>query len=501
MKSKKSLIGVIFLLLIFLLLSSFSLQALDLAEQISTFTLDNGLKVIMVEGGEAPVIHFRLMFDVGGVDEPEGLGGIAHMVEHMAFKGTTSLGTDDPEKEQKLLKEMDETADAYFSARDQDVDEDRLKELEKEFIEAQEKAKEVADPNPLQSIVDKHGADGYNAATGYDHTSYFLSLPSNRLELFARIKADFMKNAVFRYFYEEVEVVKEERRQRNEDEPTGFLREHFLDTAFFEHYYGRPLIGSMEEIDNYRRQVALDFWEKHYHPNRAVLVMAGDLNPKEDIEVIKEYFGVIPEGPEERIQIPEEPQQTEERRTKVTFDAEPQMFIGYHIPAYPDRDVYVMDVISAVLGTGRTSRLYRRLVTEEEVAVDVNTYTGVPGYRYPNLFAIHVVTRDPHTPQEVEELIYEEIEKIKEELISDREMEKVRNQVKAGYIRQLESSSGLAYQLAFYEQFLDGWEKMMEYPDKIISVTREQIQENALKYLSAENRTVAILEPEEGGNN
>ena len=491
----------VILLILILVLASIPVRSIELREQVSTFTLDNGFRVIMVEKQGAPVIHFRLMFDVGGVDEPEGLGGIAHMVEHMAFKGTTSVGTDNFKREQELLVKMDQAAEDYFSAREEDMDDEEVTELKEEFTAAQKKAQQLADPNPLKGIFDKHGAEGYNAATGYDHTSYFLSLPANRLELFSRIKADVIENAVFRYFYEEVDVVKEERVQRNEDEPTGFLRENFLQEAFVRHFYGRPLIGSMEEIDNYRRQEALDFWNDHYHPNRAVLVMVGDVSPQEDIKIIEDYFGEISAGPEKKTYVPFEPLQMEERRTRVTFDAEPQMFIGYHIPTYPDQDAYVMDVVSSVLGTGRTSRLYRRLVIEEEVAANVSTSTGIPGYRYPNLFTVHVVTKGDHNPEEVEELVYEEIEKLKEEKISEWELQKVKNQVRANYIRELDSSSGLAYQMAFYEHFLDGWENMKEYPDKIISVTKEQIQQIADEYLLENNRTVAILEKEEGGSN
>ena len=498
---RKTVILSALLIIAFIVTAGLSLQALDLAEQVSTHTLDNNMKVIMVERGEAPVIHFRLMFDVGAVDEPEGLGGIAHMVEHMAFKGTTTIGSENWEKESEYLENIDEAADAYFSAREkEDISEERLTELEENFKAAREAAQEWSDSNPLQSIFDEHGARGYNAATGYDHTSYFLTLPSNRLELFARVKADVIQNAVFRYFYEEVDVVKEERRQRNEDEPTGYLMENFLSEAYSEHYYGRPLIGSMEEIEGYRRQEAINFWEEHYHPNRAVLVMSGDVNPDEDIEIIEKYFGRLESEPETRIEIPEEPEQQEERRTNVTFDAEPQIFMGFHKPTYPDEDAYAMDAVSAILGRGRTSRLHRRLVTEEEVAVEVDTYSSYPGFRYPNLFAIHVITRSPHTPEDVEDIIYEEIEKLKEESVSDWELEKVRNQVRADYIRELDSSEGLAFQLAFHEHFLDGWENMMEYPEQIEKITSEDIQRAAEEYLVEDNRTVAILEAEEGGD-
>ncbi|MFW6308891.1 MAG: M16 family metallopeptidase, partial [bacterium] len=436
---------------IFLFTLNLYTHSITLKDQVSTYTLDNGMEVIMVEQDFSPTIHFNLMFDVGGIDEPAGLGGIAHMVEHMAFKGTPSLGSENFDKEKELLDKMEKAAEKYFEAREKEVSEDKLDELKSEFEKYQSQAQEQADSNPLQSIFDTHGAQSYNAGTGYDTTSYHLSLPANKLELFARIKADVLKNAVFRYFYEEVDVVKEERKQRNEDDPSGYLQENYLKEAFKYHHYGRSLIGNMEEISDYRKSTARDFWNKHYHPNRAVLVMIGDVNPDQDIEIIKKYFGTIPEGPETERLIPPEPIQTSERRTTVTFDAEPQMIIGFHKPTYPERDAYIMDVISSILGEGRTSRLYRRLVTEEQVATDVSTHSGMPGVRDDNQFIIEVETRNPHKPEEVEEIIYEEIDKLKQEPITQKELEKVHNQVRGDFIKQLDSREGLARQLAFYE--------------------------------------------------
>ncbi|MFW6007584.1 MAG: M16 family metallopeptidase [Halanaerobiales bacterium] len=486
------------LIITFLIIFYFTNNSLsfNLNEQVSTHTLDNGMEVIMVERDFSPTIHFNLMFDVGGIDEPAGKGGIAHMVEHMAFKGTPSLGSKDPEKEKNLLEDLEKTAGKYFEAKDNDTAEEKLEELKEKFEKSQEKAREQAETNPLQGIFDKHGAQNYNAGTGYDTTYYYLSLPENKLELYARIQADILKNSVFRYFYKEVDVVKEERRQRNEDDPFGYLQEQYLQKAFQYHHYGRSLIGNMDEISNYRMTEARDFWNTYYHPNRAVLVMIGDIDPEKDIEIIEKYFEAVPAGPEEKTAIPPEPIQTSERRTEVTFDAEPQMLIGYHKPTYPEKDAYIMDIISALLGKGRTSRLYQRLVREEQVAVDVSTYNNMPGMREDNQFSIHVKTRHPHTPEEVEEIIYDEIDKLINEPISEKELEKVFNQVRGDFIRQLDSREGLARQLAFYEHFLDGWENLEKYPDIINSITPKEIQNTARYYLQKDNRTVAILKSE-----
>lgn len=482
----------VFLCLLTLLLASVPAAATDLLDRIDAFTLDNGLRVLLVQEEHAPIIHFHLMFDVGGVDEEPGLGGIAHMVEHMAFKGTETVGSLDYEQERELLDELEDAADQYFDAVDAG-DTEAAAEAEAEFMRLRQELQDLAIPDVLSQLFDQHGGRGLNAYTGYDRTAYFLSLPSNRRELWLRVYADILENAVFRYFYEEVDVVKEERRQRNEDDPTGFLMEHFLKTAFEEHPYGRPLIGSMEEISGYRWAAAREFWDAHYHPNRAVLVLVGDIDPETDRELIEQYFGVLDSAERHERAIPVEPPQKEQRRVAVSYDAEPEIMIGFHKPTYPDRDAYVMDVIRSLLGSGRTSRLYDRLVLSEQAALSVNVYSSFPGIRFPNLFTVWASPRHPHTPGDIEQLVMEEIERIQTDLVSQWELEKIVNQAQASFIRGLASPSGLAGQLATYELFLDGYQNVMDYPDIIASITPEEIQRVAQEYLTLENSVVAIL--------
>lgn len=475
-----------------LLLTSVPAVAADLLDRIDAFTMDNGLRILLVQEDHAPIIHFHLMFDVGGVDEEPGLGGIAHMVEHMAFKGTETIGSLDYEQEKRLFDELEAAADEYFDALDSS-DEEAAAEAEEKFVRLRETLQGLAVPDVLWQLFDQHGGRGLNAYTGYDRTAYFLSLPSNRRELWLRVYADILENAVFRHFYEEVDVVKEERRQRNEDDPTGFLMEHFLKTAYEVHPYGRPLIGSMEEISEYRWADAREFWDAHYQPNRAVLVMVGDLDPEADRALIEQYFGLLDSAPRQARDIPEEPPQDEQRRVSVVYDAEPQLMIGFHKPTYPHRDAYVMDAIRSLLGSGRTSRLYGRLVLSEQAALSVNVYSSYPGLRFPNLFAISARPRHPHTPENLEELIFEEIERLQTEPVSQWELEKIVNQAQASFVRGLASASGLAGQLAVYELFLDGYKNVMDYPDIIASITPEEIQRVAEQYLTVDNSVVGML--------
>lgn len=465
----------------------------ELAENVREFRLENGLRVIMVPRGTAPVIDFNLTFDVGGVDEPPGLGGIAHMVEHMAFKGTRSIGSYDITAEEGALQELERAANALVVAREAGATGEALAAFEAAFAAAQAAAQELASPNALDTLFTNNGAQGLNASTAYDRTSYTVSLPSNRLELYARVYADVLTNPVFRSFYEERDVVREERRGRSEDSPDGVLVEAFLAEAFRQHPYGRPLIGSADEIEDYTATAAQGIFDAFYHPNRAVLVMVGDLNPERDIRTIRRYFGFVPRGPEVRAELPAEPPQRAERRVQVPFDAEPQVLVGFRKATYPDRDAYVLDVMDYILGRGRTSRLYRALVTEEQLAVDVSTSSASPGTRYPNLFTVNLVPRAPATPGGLERALYAELRRVAREGVTDAELARAKTLLRADVVRSFASGSGLAALLAYNEMFAEGWESLFRDLDRYDTVTAAELQDAARRTFRAENRTVATL--------
>ena len=470
-------------------------QAQNLQEVTTEFELENGLKVIMIKQGFASVISFNLMFDVGGMDEPEGLGGLAHMVEHMAFQGTKTIGSEDLVAELAAIREVELLTSMLMQARESNARGKEVKKLRKRLRKSRRYAKSLGSPNAFSSLLDSNGAVDLNAFTGYDYTSYVVSLPANRLELYARVYADVLLEPVFRSFYEERSVVHEERLGSDEDDPWGFLSEKFLATAFEVHPYGRPLIGSSEEIRNYRAIEAKAFFELYYHPNRAVLALVGDVEPSRDIEIIERYFGKIPRGPEIRTKIPKEPKQLEERRITVHYDAEPQMVIGFHKPTYPTRDDVVLDVIDAVLTYGRTSRLYKRLVIEEQLALEIGSTEVFPALRDPNLFIIYASPLFPNTNEDVEDVIYEELERLKTEFVTERELTKVKTQSRADFIYGLSSSSSLASQVAFSELFLGDWEAMISYLDILEEITAEEVMIAANNYFVPENRTVAYLLP------
>lgn len=476
-----------------LLTASFAHAQDELIENVREYTLSNGMRVIMVVRDFAPVIDFNLTFNVGGVDEPPGLGGVAHMVEHMAFKGTRSIGSYDIDAEQAALDRLEIAANALVIARDAGATGEALVSFEQDFAEAQAAAQELASPNALDTLFTDNGAQGLNASTAYDRTSYVVSLPANRLELYARVYADVLTNPVFRSFYEERDVVREERRTRSEDSPDGVLSEAFLAEAFQQHPYGRPLIGSAEEIANYTATAAKSIFDVFYYPNRAVLVLVGDLEPERDIEVIRKYFGFVPRGPVVQADLPAEPAQTAERRISVPYAAEPQLIVGYHKPTYPNRDAYVLDVLDYILGRGRTGRLYRELVTKQQLAVNVGTSSATPGTRYPNLFTIDLVPRAPTTTEELEAALYRELAKVAESGVTDAELSRAKTLLRADVVRSFASGQSLAASLAYNELFAGGWQKLFEDLDTYDTVTAAELQDAAARTFTKESRTVATL--------
>ena len=482
--------------LLILTLVSTAALAQDLADRVTEVTLANGLRVLLVEQSTAPVIAFNLTFDVGAVDEPPGLGGVAHMAEHMAFKGTNSIGSFDLEAELAALAKLEVAALALEWVRRNGGD-DEIAAAEAYFAAARDQAQALAQSSPLDDLLSTNGGVGLNASTGLDRTSYVVSLPANRLELYARIYADVLLDTTFRYFYSERDVVREERRQRSEDDPQGLLFEAFLAEAYSSHPYRRPTIGSAAEIESYTATEAEAFFDTFYHPDRAVLVLVGNVDPERDLAIIERYFGVLEPGPDLRPVPAPEPPQTAERRITVNFDAEPQIVIGYHKPTYPHRDAFVLDLVDAILSQGRTSRLYERAVLNDQSALSVATSSSFPGVRYDNLFLIYGLPRAPFDTDDLEAAFYQELERIARDGVGEEELQKVKNQVRASTIRGLASGSGLAANLAFNELFSGGWERLEGDLEIYESISAEEIQEVARRTFTEQNRTVAVLVREE----
>jgi predicted Zn-dependent peptidase len=474
----------------------------NLAERVVEHRLSNGMTVLMVERHQTPVVSINLTFGVGGMNEQVGQTGLAHLYEHMAFKGTRTVGTKDYEQERAVLEELHRVgtelersqsdAGAGKAGRD-GADQQQLGELQQRFKELQDKAGEFVLGNEMALLYQRHGAVGLNASTGKDITRYVINLPANRLPLWAALEADRMAHPVLREFYKERGVVMEERRLRTDDSPTGLLYETFTSTAFQAHPYGVPTIGWASDIQSLTPAEAEEFFKTYYGPNNATVALVGDIKPKEVIALLETTFGKIPPAPPPPPIVTREPPQRGERRVEVEFDAEPALAIGFHKPALGHSDDFVFDVIDSVLTEGTTSRLYSKLVKEKRLAVSVMSDTNYPGVQAPNLFVIAATPRAPHTAAEVEAAILEEVERLKTEPVSAKELERVINNLDADLVRSLRSNSGLASQLSFYQTVAGNWRYILQARDRIASVTAEDIQRVASQYLVRANRTVGVL--------
>ncbi|MBW3622986.1 MAG: insulinase family protein [Armatimonadetes bacterium] len=473
--------------------------AQKLEDRVVEHTLKNGMKFFFLQRKEAPVFSGVINFRVGGVDEHVGITGLAHMFEHMAFKGTHVLGTRDLAKERAIMQRADEAAERlrrYLATPNPDPA--QIAKLRAEITRIEGEARPFIVNDEFDEIYSRNGATGLNAFTARDITSYYVSLPSNRFELWALMESQRLATPVLREFYAERDVVAEERRLRTETQPDGKLDEAALATAFLAHPYGSPTIGWMSDILNLTRPAALKFRETYYAPNNAVAAVVGDIDPKVAIPIVEKYFGSIPAGPPPPPVLTKEPPQEGERRVEVRFDAQPQLTMLYHKPNAPAREDYVFDVIDGVLTGGRTSRLYRKLVQEKQIAASVGSYVSNPGSRYPNLFTIEALPRAPHTAEEVAQAIQEELDRLKTEPVTPEELQKVKNNAVAMSIYSLNSNTGLAQQLASDQIIIGDWRYSLRWSDVIQKITAEDVMRVAKQYLNRSNRTTGVIVPTEG---
>ncbi len=473
-----------------------------LAQDVASFegrttmrTLDNGLTVIVVERHEAPVFSFFTHVNTGADRETMGITGLAHMFEHMAFKGTDTIGTTDYTAEKAALQRVEETYMAYDRARRDPagVDPAEIERLEKEWRSAMDKANSYVTSNEFGEIIDRVGGVGLNAFTNYDETGYFYSFPANRLELWAYLESERFRKPVMREFYKERDVVMEERRMRTESNPIGRLVEQFLATAFTAHPYGRPVVGWPSDLTTFSATDAKEFFDKYYVPSNMVVTLVGDLNPDEVWPVVEKYFGRLPSSPEPAPFRTVEPPQFAERNVVIVEDSQPFYIEGYHKPASDHPDSAVYNAIADIMSNGRTSRLYRSLVQNKQIAAVAAGFNDFPGDKYANLFAFYAVPIPGKTPEEMQSAIREEIELLKAEKVTDAELEMVKTRAKADLLRQLRSNQGLALQFGTYQARYGDWRELFREVDKIDAVTADDVMRVANETFVAKNRTTGMI--------
>jgi len=474
-------------------------HAQDLAEferRMTEFTLDNGLKFLVLERHTAPVVSFHTYADVGAVDEVRGITGLAHLFEHMAFKGTKTIGTTNYEAEAQAMARADQAFLALKAERRKGdkADKQRLQQLQQQFEQAQQQAQKYIVHDEFEQLLTRAGAAGFNAYTSQDATRYVVSLPANKVELWMLTESDRFANPVLREFYKEKNVVMEERRLSVETRPIGRLFEEFLAVAYKAHPYGDPVIGHMSDLQTLTRPEAEAFFHKYYAPSNLTIAIVGDVDPQQIRRLAEKYFGPIASGPKPEPVETVEPPQPGPRRVVVEDPAQPFVLIGYHKPSINHPDNAVFDAITDIMGTGRTSRLYKSLVKEKKIAIAASAFQGMPGVKYPGLFLFYAVPAKGCSNAECEQAIYDEIEKLKQQPVSQRELEKAKTRARADLIRSLDSNSGLAAALAFYEVVTGDWRNLFKQLERIEQVTVEDIQRVASEYFTRKNRTVGLIE-------
>ncbi|HOP07066.1 MAG TPA: pitrilysin family protein [candidate division Zixibacteria bacterium] len=475
--------------------TAFSFDFSKLEESVSETTLDNGLKIIVMERHDAPVVSCVTYANVGGVDDPKEYTGIAHMLEHMAFKGTTTTGTTDIDKELAAMKIEDSIwlllrAERKMGLR---ADSAKLQELEAAFAEAQENAKQYVKDDAWHGLMEEQGAVGINAGTGKDQTSYIMNLPSNKLELWMAMESDRFINPVFREMYQERNVVAEERRQSLENNPVMRAIDAMVSTAFSAHPYGVTIIGHMSDIQNYSRQAVEDYFHKYYVASNLIVAIVGDVKPKEVFKLAEKYWGKLPNRPAPERVATIEPEQKGEKIVTLQDPAQPLFGVAWHVPEYIHPDWPALEAAVDYLGQGRTSLLYKSLVKDNKAASSAGVFLGWPGNKYPCLAFAYGFPNPGVSPDSCVDLTLIEVERLKNELLAPEEVEAIKTRAKAQFVNQLTSNLGMAQNLASYQNDWGDWHMLFKELDRINGVTAEDIQRVAQKYFTKENRTVAKL--------
>ncbi|MDA8243293.1 MAG: pitrilysin family protein [Elusimicrobia bacterium] len=462
-----------------------------------SYTMKNGLKLLILEKKFVPTVSFAITFRVGNVDCPSGKTGLAHVFEHMAFKGTKTMNTTDYKNEKLVLDKIEVTAKkliAEESLRDA-ADQNKLDGLRKELADLQKEADSYIVNAELVSTFEKLGANGLNAYTSLDETVYHMSMPASRLEAWMVLESDRFKNPVLREFYKERSVIMEERR-RAETNPGRVLFENLSAAAFVAHPYHNPTLGWMDDLKKLTRTDAEGFYAKFYIPNNATLAVVGDVRPAEVIRLAEKYFGDWQTKELPNAAYTTEPQQKAAKRVDVFFDAKPAFYMGFHNPGENHPDTPALIMLSEVLSSGKTGRFYRDLVEGRQLALYADSASTI-ATRYPSLFIISAAPKAPHTDAELETAVWDEIEAIKKTPPDAWDMEKILNNYEASMIRGLEANMDFAISLSRNDRLLGDWKYNWKLLDLLRKVKPEDVSAAARKYLTRDNYTVVgIAQPE-----
>jgi predicted Zn-dependent peptidase len=473
--------------------------------QVQEYVLENRMKLMMVPRKGDPNIAAGWIAKVGSVNERPGITGLSHLFEHMMFKGTHTVGTGNIKEDLKLLDQMDalkaeirkeeqvlierQRLGEIQDIADPKVRSPRHQELLGQLEQLEKKEKSLLIKDEFSRIYTTAGASGMNAGTTEDFTIYFVNVPANKLELWFWMESDRLSNPVFREFYSERDVVREERRLRTDSTPTGKFQEQFESIFWESSPYGWPVVGWPSDLDGITREEAKAYFDVNYAPNNISACLVGDFQPAQAIELAKRYFGRLKQGPHDPEPVrTREVKQLAEARMTAYAETNPEAVIRYHGVADGHRDEPVLLILADLLN-GRTGRLYKSLVLEQGLANSASA--GQDGGKYEGYFELRGVAKPGKTPEAVESAIYRELEKLRKEPVPDRELQKVKNQNAATDFRRLQNNFNLMIQLLIRDSGR-GWKYINTDPQLVQAVTASDVMRVANAYFTPENRTVAI---------
>lgn len=479
-----------------ILFAAVSLPAQDLKEfekRVTEFTLNNGLHFIVVERHDAPVVSFHTYVNAGSVDDPTGQTGLAHMFEHMAFKGTETIGTKDWPAEKRAMDEIEEIYGRLDAERNKGpkADASRVSLLEAQLKIAIDRAQAYAEPNEFSRIIEENGGVDMNAGTSLDRTEYFYSLPSNRAELWFLLESQRFLHPIFREFYKERDVVMEENRMRVESSPQGRLLEDFNAAAFEAFPYRNPPGGWNSDTENLRLAEARAFFEKYYAPANIVIAIVGDIDPADARRLAERYFGPMPARPLPPAILTRDPEPSGPKRVEVESRNQPLLVIGYRRPDQYDPDDPVFDLIAMILSSGRTGLMYKELVEQKRLALQAQAIPTYPDGRYPNLFLFFLVPGRGHTVEENQKALDDLLQRFLATPVDSETLNRVKTKARAAVIRRLESNAGLASSLTVAYANYGDWRKLFTEIDDLNKVTAADVARVARQCFVTKSRTVA----------
>jgi len=497
-------------------------QSIDAQE----YWLENGMQVLIVERHETPTFMAAIAARVGSAHETTGITGISHLFEHMMFKGTTTIGTKDIERDLVIMAQLDSLRTLMRAQerimrerlRRGEIDDmlapeaktARYRELEVDFKRLIEEQRELIIKDQLDEIYTKHGGSFLNAMTSTDLTMYFVRLPRNKLELFMWMESDRFLNPVFREFYSERDVVREERRLTLESTPTGLIDEEFQSMFWKSSSYQWEVLGWPSDLYSITREQAQAYFDTYYAPNNLTLILVGDLDPDETMQMARTYFGRLPRGATEPPDVVTlEERQYGTKRLVAEAQTSPQVEVWYHTAAWKHPDSYALDLLAGIMG-GKTGRLYKKLVEEKGIAKGSVAARGrmLPGgenlavgagqdsRRYAGAFYVSAEGVSDTRSEELEEAIYEVIEELKSEPVPAQELQKVKNQMQVRDIRFMDMMSGLGIMFRLAPNAAMGdWTEANHGPEKRAQVTAEDVRRVANRYFDERQRNILNIHP------